>query len=117
MEETQNIDLASVIVSVAKAVVEANRILSEDTEAPMGISEFTIQYQVHASLHISAAETYNKGLRQTETGVFKLEKPQIKSAQLHNLTTLTPRERILTGYLRDADLTITTKMEPLPRTE
>ena len=117
MDVTPDLDLTSVIVSVASAVVEANRILSEGTEAPMGISEFTIQYQVHATLNVREVEPRKKGLRRTESGMVEIERPQLKSAQLRQITTLTPKERILTGYLRDADLTITTKMEPLPRIE
>jgi hypothetical protein len=117
MEETPSIDLTSVIVSVASAVVEANRILSEGTDAPMGITEFTIQYQVHASLHIRDVKPHRRGLQRTESGMVVLEKPLIRSAQLRHFTTLTPKERILTGYLRDADLTISTRMEPLPRLE
>jgi hypothetical protein len=115
MEETSSVDLTSIIVSVAAAAVEANRILSEGTEAPMGITEFKIQYQVHASLHIPVTTTSRIGLRPIGGGMMALENPIIKSAQLHHFTTLSPRERILTGYLRDADLTITTTMEPLPK--
>jgi hypothetical protein len=83
----------------------------------MGITEFTIQYQVHASLQIEDVQPSRRGLRRTESGMVVLEKPLVRSAQLRHLTALTPRERILTGYMRDADLTITTKMEPLPRVE
>lgn len=117
MEETPNIDLTAVIVSVATAAVEANRILSEGTEAPMGITEFKIQYQVHASLHVPVTASPGIGLRPIGGGMMALERPAIRSAKLLHFTTLSPRERILTGYLRDADLTITTTMEPLPRVE
>ena len=117
MDVTPDLDLTSVIVSVASAVVEANKILSEGTEAPMGISEFTIQYQVHAALEIREVKPLEKGLQRTASGMVVVEKPHYAPAQLRQISTLSPRERILTGYLRDADLTITTKMEPLPRIE
>jgi hypothetical protein len=117
MEEIERVDLSSVIVSVASAVVEANRILSEGAAAPMGITEFTVTYQVHASLHIRQIGEGRMGIRISDTGLPILEKPHIRPAQLRHFTTLTPKERILTGYLRDADLTITTRIEPLPRME
>jgi hypothetical protein len=115
MEEIPSVDLTSVIVSVASAVVEANRILSEGTETPMGITEFTITYQVHASLQIQELDARRLGLRLAESGMAVLDKSVLKAVKLRHFTTLTPKERILTGYMRDADLTITTRMEPLPK--
>ena len=115
MEVTPNIDLSSVIVSVATAITEANRILNEGAEAPLGISECTVQYRVHASLHVREAAASAQKFRLAESGMMVLEKPQLRSAQLRNLTMMTPKERILTGYTQDADLTITTKFEPLPK--
>jgi hypothetical protein len=117
MEETRSLDLSSVLVSVASSVVEANRVLSEGLDTPMGITEFTIQYRMHASLYVRELASRETGIRITETGFPVLEKPRIKSAQLHNLTVLTPKEKILTGYQQEADLIITTRMEPLPRLE
>jgi len=114
MEETESLDLSSVLVSVASSVVEANRILNEGLDTPMGITEFTIQYRMHASLYVREVKSDTIGLRIGESGLAVAEKRIIKAAQLRNLTVLTPKERILTGYAQEADLVITTKMEPLP---
>ena len=81
----------------------------------MGITEFTICYQVHASLQVQEIDPLRHKMRLAESNMVVLEKPVTKYALLRHFTTMTPKERILTGYLRDADLTITTKMEPLPK--
>ena len=114
MRELDKLDLSSIIVSVANSVTEANKILNEGNEAPMGITEFTVKFQVHASLNVSTASS---GLSLEKGGVPVLKKATLPVAQLRQFTTLTPKEKILSGYLQESDMTITAKIEPMPRVE
>ena len=109
MVTVPSVEMSDIIVSIARSVVEANRILNEGRDTPMGITEFRIKYQIHASLGVSSAKQVNREMLPA-TRLYQLAKPM----KLSNYTTLSLRERILTGDMVDANLEITSLIEPLP---
>ena len=110
MIQADVIDLSDIIVSIARSVVEANRVLREGTDSPMGITEFKVKYQVHASLSVPVYKKKHVGLLPART-LYELAEPM----KLRNYTTFSLREKILTGYKQSADLEITSVIEPLPQ--
>ena len=97
-------------MSVARAVVEANRILNEGSETPMGITEFSSKLQVHASIYVAKPKV-RRNLELSTTSKYELAVP----LKLRNFGNLSIKERILTGYTQTADLEITSVIQPMPK--
>jgi hypothetical protein len=110
MRQSASVDLTDVIVSTARAVVEANRVLSEGTDTPMGITEFRIKYRLHASLSVRGPRL-PAGSDSLAADRFQLVRP----LRLVELTSLGLKERILTGYTGAGDLEISSVIQPLPK--
>ena len=110
MRQLAAVDLSTIIVAVARSVVDANRVLGEGSDAPMGITDFQIKYQIHASVLISGPPVA-PGPKLHPRESFELTKP----SRLVDLTYMTLRERIVTGYIVPAELEITSRIQPLPR--
>ena len=97
-------------MSVARAVVEANRILNEGSDTPMGITEFRSKFQVHASIHVARRQVpRNLGL--STRSKYELAAP----LKLRDVGALSIKERILTGYTQTADVEITSVIQPMPK--
>jgi hypothetical protein len=97
-------------VSVARAVVEANHILNEGSDAPMGITEFRSRLQVHACVSVTRQKVPKK-LGLSTTSQYQLAEP----LRLRNFVALSLKERLLTGYTQSADVEITSVIEPMPK--
>lgn len=110
------VDLSTVIVSVANSVSEANRILNEGSDVPMGVTEFSVTFKVHASLQVT--EPRPVGVTLGEGRLPTVSTAALRPmATLRNFMTLSPRERILSGFSQEADLTISAKIEPMPKVD
>jgi len=91
-------------------VVEANRILNEGSETPMGITEFRSKLQVHASIYVAMPKVHHN-LELSTISKYELAVP----LKLRNFGNLSIKERILTGYTQTADLEITSVIQPMPK--
>lgn len=99
---------------MAKAVMEANKILSEDEMYPTIISEFTVKTTLSASLEV---EGYGENKAFEMYGNLPIAaKQRYKPIKLSSLRFLSPKERLITGYKEELGITIETRIVPLPRT-
>ena len=114
MKEIKNIDLSSVLVSFAHALKEANRVMNEGESIHMGISELKVKYRAYSTLSIVSGSTLNTERSNMEKEVSGVKNSIAPTAQLASIFSMTPKEKILTGFTDKADLTITAKIEPLP---
>jgi hypothetical protein len=110
MVTVPSVELSDIILSVARSVVEANRILNEGSDTPMGITEFRIKYQITASLSVSPPTKVNRE-QLASTSLYRLVNPMV----LKDYTSLSLRERILVGNTMAANLEVTSLIIPLPK--
>lgn len=101
--------LSDVIVSVARSVVEANRILCEGSSSPMGISEFRVKLNLTAGMEVPV----KRRVRVSETYYHVLDSV-VQPLNLRDVAVLGLRERLFTGALQSANLEITSTIERLP---
>lgn len=97
-------------MSVARAVVEANHILNEGSDTPMGITEFRSRLQVHACVSVTRQKVPKK-LGLSTRSQYELAEP----LKLRDFITLNMKERLLTGYTQNADVEITSVIQPMPK--
>jgi len=76
----------------------------------MGITEFQSKLQVHANLSVTVRKAV-ANLELASRSRYELVVP----LKLRNLTALSMKERILTGYSQTADLEITSVIQPMPK--
>jgi hypothetical protein len=110
MIQVPAVDLSDIIVSIARSVVEANKVLSEGTDTPMGITEFRVKYQIHASLSVPVGRQRDREAFAART-LYELAEPM----RLRDYTTFSLREKILTAHKQSAELEISSLIQPLPK--
>lgn len=93
-------------------MVEANRILSEDSKYPTIISDFNVKTTFSVTIE----------LEEKRETVVKREGAPVILKQLHKplkfstLRLISPEERLITGFKEELGLTIETRIIPVPRT-
>ena len=112
MIEHKNVLLHDIIISIARSIVEANRILSEDEKQPTFISEFNVKTTFSATIDVERARE----------GFYLREKVPIAVAQAYkpakfaSIRHFTPQEMVLTDYKEELGVTIDAKIIAMPRT-
>ncbi len=101
--------LSDVIVSVARSVVEANRVLSEGSTSPMGISEFRVKLNLTVGIDVPI----KRKMRLSEA-YYQVLDSVVQPLRLRDVAVLGLRERLFTGALQSANLEITSTIERLP---
>lgn len=116
MDIIDKLDLSSLLVSIAKSVAEANEVLNEDGKTAMAISEFTIEFHLHAAFASESFAAENKGVR-VNRGQPLYVPGSVRPLVLRRVAHLTPRERLLSRYTGTSDLTVISKIEAIPVVE
>ncbi len=92
--------------------MDANRVLNEGSTQPMAITEFRSSLKIHATLETdvpTATAAVSPAIPS------KVTIARAAPLRLRNLTQLSVREHILTGYTQTADLEISSVIQPVPR--
>jgi hypothetical protein len=107
--DMSDLALSDVIVSVARSVVEANRVLSEGSTSPMGISEFRVKLNLTVGIDVPV----KRRMRLSEA-YYQVLGSEVQALRLRDVAVLGLRERLFTGALQSANLEITSTIERLP---